>query len=175
MAVDPNEELLKIASSRDGVSIIQSTAEEFLDLPVAQEYNKFLFCRSSHHVFDQEGLFKKMYHVLPKGGQILVIESLEHLLWDEVKKLCRPVSLDQTESFIQKAGFTVTKRKESVSYHWNKQVYFQGLRQRIFSVLEVLTNDEIEKGIADLDKNFFMFADSGDIKIDYEFLKGTKE
>ena len=137
-------------------------------------YNKFMFCRSFHHVLDQETFLDSLYQKMNPGSKLLIIEQMEDLIWESAKKMCRPVTLNQIEGFLQKAGFGLVKTEEAYIYKYNKEKFFKSLRHRAYSVLKLLSDEDIEKGIAELDRDHFKYKDSMDIQITYHLLRATK-
>ncbi len=56
----------------------------------------------------------------------------------------------------------------------NKEEYFESLRCRVYSVLELFSDEEIEKGIAELDREYFKYKDSVEFTITTQFVIATK-
>ena len=105
----------------------------------------------------------------------MIIEQLEDLLWEDVRKKCREVSLDETVSCLESVGFTVTNRVEHQNVTLFKREYFEGLRNRVYSVLELCTDEEIEEGIAKLNRDYFGDKESIQIDVETTFLIATKK
>lgn len=135
-----------------------------------------MFCRCFHHVVDQqESFFKTFYQQTNRGSKLMIIEQLEDLLWEDVRKKCREVSLDKTVSCLESVGFTVTNRVEHQNVTLFKREYFEGLRNRVYSVLELCTDEEIEEGIAKLNRDYFGDKESIQIDVETTFLIATKK
>ena len=175
LAVDPSPHLLEIAKKREGIVTMQATFDEFLDSKQVLDYNKILICQCVHHFPHLQAAFKKLYDKMHSESQLLIIENPETLLWEEVKKLCRPLSLDTMEEYLKDAGFDVEKGEESYVHCHSKEEYFQQLRQRCFSVLEMLSDGEIEEGIKKLNDTDFKGVSSKDLPDYYFLLKATKK
>ena len=175
LAVDPSTHLLEIAKKREGIVTMQATFDEFLDSKQVLDYNKILICRSVHHFPHLQAAFKKLYDKMHPESQLLIIKNPETLLWEEVKKLCRPLSVDTMEEYLKDAGFDVEKGEESYVHCYSKEEYFQHLRQRCFSVLEMLSDEEIEEGIKKLNDTDFKGVSSKDLPDYYFLLKATKK
>ena len=154
---------------------MQATFDEFLESKEVVNYNKILICQCVHHFPDIQTAFKKLYDQMHPNSQLLIIENPEPLLWEEVKKLCRPLSLETIEKYLKDAGFDVEKGEEMYFHCYSKEEYFQQLRQRCFSALEMLSDEEIEEGIKKLNETDFKDISSKDLPNYYFLLKGTKK
>ena len=176
IAVDPCKELLDFASKLEGVRTRVGTCEEFIDSPDEEidQYNKFMLCRSYHHIPNLEGVFKKFYNRISRGSKLMIIDQPRYVLPEKLKEKVRPISIYEAEAYLQSAGFTVIKHLEHQSTTWNKQDYFKCLRHRMFSVFKLVSDKDIEEGIAELDRDFFGFKESAVKDTVTTFLTGTK-
>ena len=88
------------------------------------------------------------------GGQVLIIQFPEKFplpLWKAaLAKRAKVEPLDNTVQYLQEAGFTVERGEEKCHRTIQKGKYFTKLRNRVYTVLELFTTEEIEIGIKEL-------------------------
>ena len=88
------------------------------------------------------------------GGQVLIIQFPEKFplpLWKAaLAKRAKVEPLDNTVQYLQEAGFTVERGEEKCHRTIQKDKYFTKLRNRVYTVLELFTTEEIEIGIKEL-------------------------
>ena len=106
LAVDPSKELLDVASKLEGVDVMCTTSEEFVESNKIDAYKNFVFCRSFHHIADQEAFLRRLYERVSFGSRLMIIEQLEDILWDDARKMCRSEPFAKVESLLRIAGFT---------------------------------------------------------------------
>ena len=105
----------------------------------------------------------------------MIIDEVEHvLLWEKVKKQCRPITMEQAESYLRNIGFAVTKCTEQRKTTFSGQEHFERLRKRLYSVLELVPDEDIEQGIAELDRDFFQFKEIVEVDVSTQILIATK-
>ena len=150
------------------------TCEEFIETKEVSDYNRFFFCQTFHHVFDPEPFLKKIYERIPVGSKIILAQLVENLLWADLKKMSKPVTSRPTEQYLSNAGFTVSKHVESDVGIRSKEEYFEGLRNRMWSALQLYSDEEIEKGIAELERDYFQGDNVAGTNITFAFYVGTK-
>lgn len=176
LVVDPSKDMLGIASSLEGVSAVEGTCESFMQSDKRfLDCNMFMFCRSVHHLSNHEQFFTEFFNRIRIGTKLMIVEQREDLLWSSVSVLCRPFPIDQVESNLSKAGFAVCKTVHEKPFTCVKTEYFSGLRNRVYSILKYLSDEEIEEGLKELDKDHFHFQDSIEINVKTIVLTATKQ
>ena len=154
LAVDPNQKSLQIARDREGVVCLQATAAEFVARPDFPKYNKFLICHCAHHFPDLASTFKAMLQRMPADGRCVMLYYSEEItlpLWKTVREMMGKREGCHEEQMIE-AGLAVEVHEEVVSYHVTKSFWYKYIRERAMSLFEQMTDEEIEQGIAELEK-----------------------
>ena len=170
--VEPVEKLFVQASNRHGVKPVLATCSEFYKNPAhqASQYDKVLFCASIHHLPDQLATLRMVYNCMPTGGLCLAIKCGDKItvpLWQSAKA-AYDANTDCSDNFEQVFG-TVHKTTESIFFTTKKSVWFAKLRDRIFSYFESLSDEEIEKGIAELEETEFKgIKDDDELNLEYQ-------
>ena len=156
LAVDPNHKLLQIARNREGVVGLQATVAEFVARPDFPEYNKFLMCHCAHHFPDLVATFKAMLQRMPVDGRCVMLyypaKEITLPLWKKVREMISKCDESPHKEQMIEAGLAVEVHREVVSYHVTKSFWYKWLRGRAASFFERLTDEEIEQGIAELEK-----------------------
>ena len=171
--VEPVEKLLVQASNRHSVKPVLATCLDFYKNPAhqASQYNKVLFCASIHHLPDQLATLRMVYNCMPTGGVCLVITSSSNTLplWKKAKTTFDP-NPECIQSFEQSFG-AVNKTTESFFFTIKKSAWIAKLRHRIFSNFEEMSDEEIEKGIVELEETKFKGIDDKDeLNLEYQVM-----
>ena len=154
LAVEPHQGLLKEAQGREGVETLLATADEFVARPEFPKYNKFLMCHCAHHFPNPVATFKAMLQRMPADGRCMVINYPDEItlpLWRSARDSFNRHPHDPSKPMIE-AGLAVEVHREVVSYHVTKSFWYKRIRGRVYSPLEMLTDEEIEQGIAELEE-----------------------
>ena len=95
-----------------------------------------------------------MICIIYTEGQVVIIHWLQKFplpLWKAAfTKRTQVQTLDNTEQYLQEAGFTVEGGEEKCHHTVQKDDYFTKLRSKGTIVLELFTTEEIEIGIKEL-------------------------
>ena len=171
--VEPVEKLLVQATNRHGVKPVLATCSEFYKNPTyqANQYNKVLFCASIHHLPDQLATLRMIYNCMPTGGVCLMITSGNTTLplWKKAKTTFDP-NPEYIQAFEQVFG-AVHKTTESFFFTIKKSAWIAKLRCRIFSNFEEMSDEEIEKGIVELEETEFKGIDNEDeLNLEYQVI-----
>ena len=164
--------MLVQATNRHGVKPVLATCSEFYKNPTyqASQYDKVLFCASIHHIPDQLATLRMVYDCMPTGGVCLAIKCGDKItlpLWQSAKA-AYDTNTDCSYNFEQVFG-AVHKTTESIFFTTKKSVWFAKLRGRIFSYFESLSDEEIEKGIVELEeKEFKGIKDDDELNLEYQ-------
>lgn len=177
--MDPSSESIELARQKEGVSALVGDMDQFLSTTDSQQYNKYIMCSMVHFIRDKVKTFATAYQRLPIGGQILIIRYSEKFpfpLWKEAARQvsgCRLTSGSITEA-LTNAGFKVNFSENVKTYILYKETYLGKLRNRIFSVLGLYSDDEIEAGIEEMKETVFKDSDSLTIENAIQTFHATK-
>ena len=179
LVIDPSPESIKIAEGKEGVRGMVADADQFLATQDSKDYNKYLFLSVVHHLPDQKETFESAYQCLPKGGEILIIRRKEQHyfpVWKAVhSKLKSNRNTPETNiDVLTEVGFTVASDEDVQTQTLVKNEYFNQLRFRKFSVLNLFTDEEIEEGLRELDEVVFKGKDSIVFENIMTVIKATK-
>ena len=182
LCVEPSIEMLHYAEKRDGLIPFLGTADEFLanDDPKLKHYNKILINESAHLFPSPLDTFKKIAAYLPEDGKLVVIaraQASTFPMWESMRRTFTVVKIESFKEMLEKAGFTVKLVQESYAIPMTKKEWYDKLRRRIFSTLYSFSDEEIEEGLKELDRNWFPDTtdlDIVDIKDTMVFYNATK-
>ena len=156
LVIDPNAKMLEIAKKREGIETMLATADGFLNSPIAPSYNKILMARCIHHFSDPFAVLKAMYNVIPKDGVCMIFQNgLEEanvpLFQAALDK--KPPGLGPKElvPFLTNIGFAASSQEVPTLFTCSKDEWYYRIRCRFVSVLSSFTDEEIEKGITELE------------------------
>ena len=161
LCIEPSAEMLGIAKSRNGLKLIPATADDFLskaDTYSSQKCNKIIINMSAHLFPDPQGTFYKAYKYLPEDCLLVttVRSKPTFPMWISLKeKFVRQVSKDEVKMQLEEAGFTVEKVTEVGTVKMTKLDWYNRLRKRVFSTLYEFSDEQIEEGLLELDREWF--------------------
>ena len=101
-------------------------------------------------------------------------EKITLPLWNAaVTKFAKVQPIDHTVRYLQEAGFLVERGEETCRRTIQKDKYFIKLRNKVYTVLELFTAEEIEIGIKEMNEtlkgcDFFEYDEI------YVLIKATK-
>ena len=179
LIAEPNQHLLAKAKEK-GLDTLLVTAEDFFSSPSAAKYNKFLFCHSIHHFSDWRATFEKAFAAIPVGSVCLIIaddhSELTIPLFAKAveKKSQRPKGANICLGLAQ-IGFTVDEQEGKTVYCCSKEEWYERIRGRFGSILELFTDEEIEAGIAELEQTTLKSTDVVNYENKFKFLVAVKE
>ena len=139
ICVEPNENMLQVASQKGGIIPVLATAEEFL----AQEHNlsaKIIMLASMlHYIKDVPATLKKLAaYIKPMDDACVIIRyPYPQEIW--LTDICDSLGLH----------CKMVEFKEHVEME--KEVWYEALRQRYVSTLIQFSDVEIEEGICELE------------------------
>lgn len=165
LVVDPSSKSIEIAKKKKGMTTFLADIDQFLALSAASPWNKYLICSAVHHFPNQEATFKAAYRCLPPGGLIVIIYHPKDgyiPLWKEANEYRFKLEpdTDNIQGLLEKAGFSCTLNRVQLTLDLNREEYYYRLHNRIISTLHSFTDEEINKGIKELDETVFKGADS---------------
>lgn len=160
LAVDPSPHMLEIAKGRQGLDTMEATFDQFIESGIVRNYHKFVCIGCVHHFPQLPLALKRFCSLLNDGDQLLIIEEPEPALWDTARKAARKMSVDELEGYLKMAGFSDVKRREDMqSRVYKRDEYFDCLHNRCYSVLSIFTDEEIERGLTELNETVFEGAE----------------
>lgn len=179
LVVDPNVHLLEVAKQK-ALDTLLATADEFFSSALACEYNKFLFCHSAHHFPDRRKTFGKAFKAIPVGSVcLLIVDDYSNLTLPLFSKALKKQSLKLKGSSLScdlsQAGFSTEQLKGKSLYSYTKDEWYEKLRGRYRSILELFTDEEIEAGIAELEQTTLKNVDVVQYENKYHYFVAIKE
>ena len=165
--------MLQPASKREGVLTLEATFNDFMNNPhIISKYNKFVFNGCILLFPNLEASIAAFYKLLKPGDQLLIVQY-NILIWKDDLRTSWD-SLNELEDFLKGAGFCVERGKESHSHNYSREKYFYSLRHRCYTALSLLTDEEIEAGIKELDKTVFKGESFKELTDFYYIIVATK-
>ena len=179
LIVDPNKNLLEIAKGR-GLDTLLVPADTFFSSPSACQYNKYLFCHSTHYFPDRRTTFEKAFAGIPVGSVLLIIdEDSTRLAMPLFSKALEMQNLQQKSGNLSldlsDAGFVIEQQEGKMPFSYTKEEWYRKLRGRYRAVLEVFTDEEIEAGIAELERSTLKDTDVVQFENTYRYFLAVKE
>ncbi len=171
--------MLQVAVKRDGLIGCNTTADEFFVRGHQLKYNKILLNECAHLFPDTLSTFRKAAKYLPQDGLLVLIVRANMStfpMWAELKKEFS-VHVNVFREFLEQAGFTVQSTMEAYTIQMTKGQWYDKLRRRVFTALHEFTDEEIEEGLKELDREWFpgkQDSDIIDIKDTVMFYSATK-
>ncbi len=164
LCVEPNFEMLQVAVERDGLIGCNATADEFFASDHQPKYNKIVMCGSAHLFPDTLDTFRKAAEYLPQDGQLVLIErGFGYPLWKELRKKFTARVEKDFQELLEQAGFRVQTIKEPYTIQMTKGQWYDKLRGRNLTVLYEFTDEEIQEGLKELDREWFPGKQDSDI------------
>ena len=159
--------MLKVAETRDGIKTCLATADTFLsDHNNLPKYNKVLFNGCAHLFPDTQETFHKAFDYLPKDG-VLVLATRANMctfpMWKALEDHYTPVNFYGFKLDLASAGFKVSLTVEVGVTKMTKCDWYNKLRRRIFTTLSELSDEEIEDGIKELDREWYPDKKESDV------------
>ena len=160
--------MLQVAGTREGIQPYLATADGFFkaDHSTLPKCNKILFNECAHLFPDTQDTFHKAHEYLPANGLLLLIQRstvCTFPMWKALKAKFAPVSVDTLRNYLEKSGFNVTLSVEVGTTKMAKHVWYDKLRRRIFTILYEFSDEQIEEGLKELDKEIFPGKEESDI------------
>lgn len=158
--------MLLVAEDREGVTPYLATADAFLTSDVKPKYNKVLMNECAHLFPDPLETFRKTAKYLPQDGLLVLIvraHTSTFPMWKSMQKKFAVFGEDVFKEFLEKAGFKVTITSEVYTIKMTKGDWYNKLRRRVFSTLYDFSDEEIEEGLKEVDRDWFPDKNDTDI------------
>ena len=159
--------MLKVAETRDGIKTCLATADTFLsDHNNLPKYNKVLFNECAHLFPDTQETFHKVFNYLPKDGVLVLISRSTFCtfpMWKALKDKFAPVKPEVFKQYLAGAGFKFSLTVEVGVTKMTKCDWYNKLRRRVFTTLSEFSDEEIEDGIKELDREWYPDKKESDV------------
>ena len=153
LVVDPTPGMLEVTKTKEGVTTMLATGHEFVTSPAIRNYNRILIGRCFHHLPDPSAMFKLMRENCCPDMLCLVLHDTEiPVLCYGGKIASKGLPLESILSPLENTGWAMEKHMEVCLSKVKKGEWYRRIRGRMFSSLEVFTDEEIEAGLEELDK-----------------------
>ena len=156
VCVDPSQEMLDVAK-KNGAITIKATAEEFFATKPEYPLKVVLMSSCTHHFKDIELVFTKLAEFMPDDGVCFVAEyPAESLPMFEAAKQVHisTIKSQYFRQFVESVGFKWKMVSQSQMQEVNKSFWYDSIRNRYDTALMRFTDEELEKGIAELEEKF---------------------
>ena len=169
LCVDPSIDMLKIAEKKKGLKTCPSTADDFFggNYQTDYIYNKLMFLSCANLFQDPYETFRSAFEYLPANGLLVVVQRSTECtlpLWKSIyaKSIQSSHTIDGYRDQLERAGFQVTLSVETGASTMTKREWYDKLRKRMFTVMSGLSDEEIEEGIREVDREWFCDKEDGD-------------
>ena len=158
LCVDPSSDMLQGCKSREGLETLQASAFEFFSEKF--HHNKVLIAQCIHLWPDHQETFDRMFRNSPQNAVFVVIMSVpktKRAYWKAARESFEAtfVAPDKVEEALGKAGFKLKTTDEVIVYTPTKAEWYRNLRNRSTVCLEPFSDEEIEEGLREVDRDFF--------------------
>ena len=152
------------------------TAEDFIQHADVEKYNKVFFSNCAHLIPDFDATIKTLRSKLSPGSRCLLLiidKDCDLVVWRSAQEaVLGPGQLKPVTAF-NKTEFTSTVCKSVViTKHTSKAAWYHKLRNRLFSYFRNFSDEEIEKGIAELEQSTLNNTDIVELNYTYIVLVG---
>ena len=152
------------------------TAEDFAQHADVEKYNKVILSNCAHLIPDFDATIKTLRSKLSPGSKCLVLihdKDSNLSIWRSAQEAILGDDLVKVVTAFNEAGFTSTTCKSIViPTCMTKAEWYHKLRNRIFSYFRNFSDEEIEKGIAELEQSTFNNTDTVELNYAWTVLVG---
>ncbi len=165
VCIEPSEEMIRAANSKEGLTTQRATAEKYVLTNEQQVFHVILITNSFHHFQKQSEVLLGIKKMLAKDGcavitthrsQLPMIRAAEAYLEDRVD------STEPTLNLIEEAGLKGEVKLVVECYNIDKSFWYEFMRRRMYSFYRQFTDKKIEDGIKELEQKH---GDADHIKI----------
>ena len=184
LCVDPSKAMLEGCKLRNGLEPLQATALEFFSDTSQFRQNKILAVQCVHLWPDLQETFNKMFLNSPQNVECVIVTNVpktQRAYWKTARErfevAVQPGEPKRVEKALENAGFNINTTYESVVYTPTKAVWHFNLRNRSTACLALFSDEEVELGLKEVDKDFFpgvADADKVEIKDNVAIIVATK-
>ena len=159
--------MLEIVATRDGVKPRLATADSFFSQhSTTPKYNKILINESAHLFPNPQETFYKAFEYLQEGGSLVLIQRCTLCtfpMWKALEEAFAPISVEQLMQYLERVGLQVTMTVKVGTAKMTKHDWCDKLRRRMFTILCEFTDEDIEKGIRELNQSWFPDKGENDV------------
>ncbi|MCO5968926.1 class I SAM-dependent methyltransferase [Actinoallomurus soli] len=162
VCVDPSAKMLKQLPTGDSYLPVEASAEQLASGEVPLPYDRFdtvLVKEAIHHVDDRRAVLRGLADLLADGGRLLVVmlpTRIEYPLFGEAIAMFERLQPDPEDiaAYLRDAGLRVGLDYASFPLSFSKARYLTMVRNRYMSLLSCFDDEQIEAGIAEIDKRY---------------------
>lgn len=174
--IEPSSTMCDEASKLKNITSLCSDAHGFLAEQIP--FTKILLKEVIHHIPNTELYWKNVYGAMPHGGKLLIITRPQKIAFPFFAAAKEAFAKNQPphelfESQLKACGFTIKTSQRSHTFTLPKESWYEMLRHRFMSDLAIFTDEEIEEGIQEIEKNYL--GESIDIIDNLIFITATKK
>ena len=159
VCVEPSSSMLEILKEKDGVDPVQACIEDFFSLKKYNKlFNKFLISGSVHHFPDLVAAFTSLFEHLTDNGSCVVVAATNLAVLFEAARdmFCKTQVRNRNYLYGVFKHLELKWKETKCTYHYTipKTECYAALRDRYITHLEQFTDQEIEEGILELDREY---------------------
>ena len=164
---------------RSNIVAVLGTADDFFNSDESKHYNRILMSQCVHHFPDQKATFQTMYDKLPNESICVVTGASKTTLlplWKLVRQNFGSYMIDEVKN-LKSCGFDVESFSLNLPFHVSKKSWYEKIRNRIFSSFSSLSDEEIERGIDEIERTLLynvMQDDVIEMKHTMQFIVASK-
>ena len=161
--------MLREAEKWEGVKPYHGSADDFFSSNLQPKCNKILISGAVHYFPDPLTTFRKAALYLPADGIMLIRnrsgEATLLPLWKSaVEKIGKGYdSSIPLQTVLEQAGFSVQVITYTYTAEMTKGEWYDKIRQRMFHVLNGFSDEQIEEGLKELDRDWFPAKKDSDV------------
>lgn len=159
VCVDPSQDMLDIASTKEGVIGVCATIEEFLSSRPEYCLDVILMANCVHHFKDVRGIFTNLATFMPSKGTCVITvcdpRTLPYFKAAKEKYIgLEGDKLEELRDALETNGFKLEMATDICPIEMDKFLWYNLLRDRHDSGLWRFTDEELERGIAELEMEY---------------------
>ena len=171
ICIDPCEEMLDIAR-KNGATTIQSTAESFFASKPEYPLKVVLMNGCVHHFQDPDFIFSRLGKLMPDDGVCIITAYTSKVTFPLFKAAVEAYTgvgdrYDLLCKIIESKGLKWRKVSGLEPVEMEKGLWYDGIRNRLYSTLRGFSDEELEQGVEELE---VQFKDSDVLKFDVGYI-----
>lgn len=155
--IEPSSAMCNEAIKLENITALCSDAHGFLAEKIP--FTKILLKEVIHHISERENFWKNVYEAIPHGGKLLIITRPQYVAFPFFASAKEAFARNQPphelfELQLRECGFEVKTIQRSHTFTLPKESWYEMLRHRFMSDLGVFSDEEIEAGIHEINKDY---------------------
>ena len=149
--------MLLEAEKLEGVKPFHGSADDFFSSDLPPNYNKIAVCQCVHLFPDPLGTFRKAAQGLPANAVMVIVtrdNEPTFPLWKSMREKWYP-GYHALKPNLQEAGFSVQILSDKYTVEMTKGELYNKFRRRIFSTMHDQSDEQIEDGLKEMDREWF--------------------